>query len=733
MARDLFTNQASTTVAASKTAPAAGTTESWTVASSSSFPSASNSANPVTEFYVSDPAAPTELILVTNVSGTTWSVTRGADGTTPVTHSAGFTIKNVIPAKWLQRLEDRLKSEEFNVKDFGALGDDSNDDWGGIQGALNAARDNDGGTVYIPKGEYRLYTIPLKVYQGTHIVCDPEAHIMAYANTSSMVWNGTGGDSPTGYEGNGNIVVDGGIWDNRGGVFEEGAACFSFAHGRNLTWRNVTIMDIADTHAIEVNGCQNVRVLNCTFAGFYANTGREYSEAVQLDMMKSSDVYGAFGAYDGTPCDDVLVDGCRFTVSGSANTHKWGRGVGSHNGTIGIWHTNVRVVNNYFNVNHEAVRGYSWNRTVVANNILDQCGSGIELRSIPYGGTGSADTEDINGVQQNTSQDFEDFVIADNLSYGGDSTQTNIPKIYIIGETTGQAHNGNISGNMFKDCGAVGIRATYINDSTINGNMIDGTGVYTTSPAAYGIEMNPAYHCHIVNNRVANTNNHAIVLFGQGDHNTVKNNYIYLAGQRAIYVSGDDHAVIDGNYIYGVSNLNASGTDAMLSDGTTVPVTWSNNVIRQGGAHNYTYALRTSNGTHYVYNIDAEPGSTNTFNLSGTILGGDPVSLPCVTSSLTAAGTKGTNVNEIIAPADGIIVSMQARLSAVSGSPTFRPAINGTGTGTTSAAQTTSVVTTGQNLSFNKGDRIGVNQVGTATSASNLLVTYSVIFNKSDL
>jgi hypothetical protein len=182
-----------------------------------------------------------------------------------VIHSAGFTIKNVVPSKWLQRIEDRLKKDEYNVLDFGALGNDSNNDAPAFQAALNAARDNSGGTVYIPKGEYRINTLPLKVYEGTHIIADPQAHIMAYANTSSFVWNGTGGDSPTAYNGNGNITIEGGIWDNRGGVFQEGAACFSFAHGKNLTWRNVTIRDVADTHAIEVNGCQNVRILNCTF------------------------------------------------------------------------------------------------------------------------------------------------------------------------------------------------------------------------------------------------------------------------------------------------------------------------------------------------------------------------------------------------------------------------------------------------------------------------------------
>ena len=42
-----------------------------------------------------------EIIAVTNVSGTTWTVTRGAESTTPVTHSAGFTIQQVVTAGFL--------------------------------------------------------------------------------------------------------------------------------------------------------------------------------------------------------------------------------------------------------------------------------------------------------------------------------------------------------------------------------------------------------------------------------------------------------------------------------------------------------------------------------------------------------------------------------------------------------------------------------------------------------
>lgn len=83
------------------TAPASGTTETWTVASSSSFPAASSSATPPTQFHVADITANSEIVAVTNVSGTTWTVTRGAEGTTPVAHTAGFTVFQVTTAGWL--------------------------------------------------------------------------------------------------------------------------------------------------------------------------------------------------------------------------------------------------------------------------------------------------------------------------------------------------------------------------------------------------------------------------------------------------------------------------------------------------------------------------------------------------------------------------------------------------------------------------------------------------------
>ena len=102
MGTELFSaNRAVTTVTSGGTdAPSSGTQETWTVASSSGFGAAVTG---VSQFHVSDasPSAASEIIAVTNVSGTTWTVTRGAESTTPVAHADGFTVYQVVTAGFL--------------------------------------------------------------------------------------------------------------------------------------------------------------------------------------------------------------------------------------------------------------------------------------------------------------------------------------------------------------------------------------------------------------------------------------------------------------------------------------------------------------------------------------------------------------------------------------------------------------------------------------------------------
>ena len=110
MATEVFANTPSGIVTSGGTdAPASGTVETWTLASYSSFPAA---ATGTTQFHITDIGAPAELILVTNTSGATWTVTRGAESTTPVAHTLPFTVVQVTSAGWLGGLA-QLASPAF--------------------------------------------------------------------------------------------------------------------------------------------------------------------------------------------------------------------------------------------------------------------------------------------------------------------------------------------------------------------------------------------------------------------------------------------------------------------------------------------------------------------------------------------------------------------------------------------------------------------------------------------
>lgn len=283
MARDLFSNQGSTTVSSGGTTgpPSQGTTESWTVASSSTFPAASNAASPVTQFYISDPAAPSETILVTNVSGTTWSVTRGADGTTPVLHTAGFTVRNVVSALWLTELEDRVKTITFNVVEYGADPTGAADSSTGVQAAMTAAQtfvtSYGRANVLFPQGKYKLNSTVTCVGGGVTINAYG-AYIFAGSN-NDLFRDFTAQDATYTLNGSG-LTVLGGIWDLKGQNWAlssnatlnaVGFSGFTLSNSSNLTFRDVTIRNVYNYHALDFNTCKNVMIENCRFEGFQNN------------------------------------------------------------------------------------------------------------------------------------------------------------------------------------------------------------------------------------------------------------------------------------------------------------------------------------------------------------------------------------------------------------------------------------------------------------------------------
>jgi hypothetical protein len=96
-------------------------------------------------------------------------VTRGAEGTTPVPHSAGFTIYQVASAGALTQL--RAVDWLNVVTQFGADSTGSADSTTAIQDALNAVPPA-GGVVYLPAGTYKVSSTLSITRSGVYLIGD---------------------------------------------------------------------------------------------------------------------------------------------------------------------------------------------------------------------------------------------------------------------------------------------------------------------------------------------------------------------------------------------------------------------------------------------------------------------------------------------------------------------------------------------------------------------------------
>jgi parallel beta-helix repeat protein len=404
------------------------------------------------------------------------------------------------------------------VRDYGAIPNET-DSRAKIQNALNAARDANGGIVYIPSGLWNL-SGGLRIYSNTHLMLSPRAYMRKLFAGASMLWNGDNGANYSGYDGQINITVTGGTWDARGTAFPTTPEnIFSFAHSQNLTFRDITFRDVSGYHAIEINSTKTALVQNCRFLGFVNSGDRGFSEAVQIDGAFRDTLFGEFGSYDKTVCQDITIDRCYFGPSGFAGTTSWPNGVGSHSAdTSGgsvlteRWHSDIKVTNNTFEGMTEwAVRSDAvWREAIISKNIFRQCFGGVALGfktrtpaeswhvSFNFTITDNIFQEGKpGGLDCIMARNIDGIVISNNhfRPSPGTGTATGRNGIYITEST-----EGNIFGNRFEWVEENGIWIQNSSEIMISNNVIKNVSSKTNNTFSY-ILLNTGTNCSIIANR----------------------------------------------------------------------------------------------------------------------------------------------------------------------------------------------------------------------------------------
>lgn len=287
---------------------------------------------------------------------------------------------------------------QINVKNYGAKGDGvSLTDTLAIQTVLNLAKTNGSVSLVIPSGTYKI-TDRLIVYKNTKIEMFSDTILLRSYNAGFFM-NGETTDVFTDYNGNGNIEIDGGILDGNIANFPQAYNSISLGRGSNITLKNITIKDVIDAHAMDLNACKDVLIENCRFLGYKDTIGESYfREAIQIANHTALGFSG-FGNYDGTPCKNVIVRRCYFGASGTVGTTAYPTGVGNHGSVYSyyeddntqpdLYNRNIYIYNNVFEgMTFAGVRPFKYKNCDIYDNAFLKCKVGVAV-SNPNGASES--------------------------------------------------------------------------------------------------------------------------------------------------------------------------------------------------------------------------------------------------------------------------------------------------------------------------------------------------------
>jgi len=450
----------------------------------------------------------------------------------------------------------------FNPRIYGAAGNGTANDAPAIQAALSAASAAGGGWVIVPPGTYRLATLPLRIYRNTRLTLMPGAKFVRAAD-ATLLLNGDADQTFGGYTGHGNLTIEGGVWDMRSTTpgLTGSRMCISLGHAENITIRGVEIRDTPGFHAVEVNACRDVHIVDCRFLGFTDPGGRDLSEAVQIDLALNSGAFGGFGPYDLTPCRDIEMTGCYVGPSGTPGTTSWPRGVGSHAASLGVWHRRIRIAgNNFESCPQYAVSAYNWDEVAVTDNTIDSCGAGVWLRVA-------------DAARGGFTQDAQVATVAGNVIRN--STGYDDP-IILQGESGSRIRRVAVTGNTIDGsaAGQNGVRLQFCEEFAVTGNLVHGC-------TGSGISLFDANDGSVTGNRVDNSTVHGISL-DTSTNVLVGGNHVSVCGTNGLYVLRGGAVRLADNFVRACGRTDGTGFGIRVST-NVAGVTITNNTYRKAG------------------------------------------------------------------------------------------------------------------------------------------------------
>lgn len=516
---------------------------------------------------------------------------------------------------------------EFNVRDYGAVGNGTVDDTAGVQAAIDACCTAGGGRVVVPpstfNAPYRVGRLWIWADDVTFEVM-PGVRMMRKGGTWGL-GNRDGRDTSRmplkdlndPYSGPSNITVVGGVWDgavNDEAYVPDGFNCHMFNSCRNITFRDMTIKDIVTNHALDMNGVDGMLVENCKFLGYKDATtdqSRNYTEAIQLSTMNADPAsMGGFPLYsNGAATRGVRIRDCKFGASGTVGTQAWPTAFGNHTAINrsrdGLLTGDIKASGCTFDgLTNVAITIYTWDNVTIENNDFIKCKAGITANNLTQGRKWDPVSKsyvsaplrenlfDIKVMNNN----FEDTTGTDISIMGTgvssvDGSWGIINKIHLSGNTRVRKLSGRTSTAFIrvllgkgviveKNIGghsSSGIAVQSCQDATIANNQIENTatnGILVDNTGGISTGEFPPSNADVHGNQTKDTGTNGISFIGilaySAIDNTVRNHARIGAGS-GVLLSGCDGGLASANRVTATSlPFNAYGINATGSTNTRI-------------------------------------------------------------------------------------------------------------------------------------------------------------------
>lgn len=254
----------------------------------------------------------------------------------------------------------------------------------------------------------------------------------------------------TGYNGACNIKVVGGTIEGMSGSGYNYSATnmVLLFHSKNVTFSNVTFLDITGSHAIDIGGCKDTNIVGCKFLGYYTNN-KDFRESIQIDWAYRDGIpYFKEGSacFDDTHCDGVNIIGCEFDKSSSFPSQYVAIGTHAQTST-NSYHKNINIKYNMANGNGISktgsygffVRLVNMQNVNVVGNVVNNYGRFVFIDSSPKTSA--------------KNKGCKDVLIDGNLILDSDD-KFKASSIYINATTANKAVNITITNNVFDKSGA---------------------------------------------------------------------------------------------------------------------------------------------------------------------------------------------------------------------------------------------------------------------------------------